>query len=123
MYDARKGNLVVLDNTRDEDVLDGEQPSAADDYLGDWERLVAVGYVRGRIYREGMTEAEKKKRSTEPESLELALCEPWVTHHSTGEAVCPLWLYKILQEREGITVSTAWEAVKHLPWKEIQATP
>lgn len=93
--------MVVLDNTRDQD----EDMAADDEFLGDWERLVAVGYVRDRIYRpEGMTEAEKKKRITEPESLELALCEPWVTHHSTGEAVCPLWLYKIIQEREGITV-------------------
>jgi hypothetical protein len=118
VYDARKGNLVVLDNSRPD-----EGDDLPDEYLGDWERLVTVGYVRERIYPEGMTEAEKKKRSTEPESLELALCEPWVTHHSTGEAVCPLWLYKILQEREGRTVKTSWEDVKHLPWKEVQAIP
>ena len=120
VYDARKGNLVVLDNTMDEDA--GDQPGD-DEYLGDWERLVTVGYVRERIYPEGMSEKEKRKRSTEPESLELALCEPWVTNHSTGEALCPLWLYKILKEREGHKVSTAWEDVKHLPWKEIQAIP
>ena len=121
VYDARKGNLVVLDNTWDKDA-EGDLP-ADDEYLGDWERHVAVGYVRDRIYPKGMTEAEKKRRNTQPESLELALCEPWVTNHSTGEAVCPLWLYKKIQGREGNNVSTAWEDVKHLPWKEIQAIP
>ena len=119
VYDARKGNFVILDASG---AVDDTTPS--EHLLGDWEREVCLGFVRERVYAAGLTQREKRSRKTEPESLEILQCEPWAVHSKTGEPVCPLWVFRDVAKAMGKDqVDTSWEAVKHLPWREVVALP
>ena len=113
VYDARRGNLVVLDN-RDQ-VANG---AGEDEFLGDWEQYVFVGYVIERLYPKDAT--AKEKRSNDPEELLFKMCEPWAVDEVTREPVMPLWLHAMTSST---FVSTAWEDVWHLPWKPVEALP
>lgn len=114
VYDARKGNLVVLDNCLDKEDQVG--------LLGEWEKSVSVAYVRERIYPEGFT--AQQKRREDPEALELCLCEPWAINVQIGDPLMPLWLFRdMMKSKFGKEISTEWKDVRKLPWKEIQAIP
>lgn len=118
VFDARMGNLVVLDNTQ----ALGDQNELEGGYLGDWEKLVQVAYVKERIYPAGYTAQQKRKE--DPESLELYLCDPWVVDKETGEPFMPHWLFaEMYFQYHGTRVPSGWEEVKHLPWLETQAIP
>ena len=118
VYDARRGNFVILDASGG---VDDDVPS--EHLIGDWEREVCVGFVRERIYAPGLTDKQCRSRKVEPENLEIFLCEPWAVHHETGEPVCPYWVYRQLSALKGKQVDTSWEAVKRLPWREVTALP
>ncbi len=106
-------------DTSGTDGLEKEKDSC---FLGDWEKEVQVGYVRERVYPEHFTTQQRKKE--EPEALELYLCEPWVVSTKTNKPLLPHWLYcQVVKEKHGRDVPSAWEDVKRLPWREIQAMP
>ena len=117
-FDAKRGNFVILDASGGI-----EEGTPSEDLIGDWEREVCVGFVRERIYAPNVTPAQRRSTKTEPESLDIQLCEPWAVHHSTGKPVCPLWIYRQIAGAKGKQVDTSWEAVKRLPWLEVQALP
>ena len=111
-YDARRGNLVVLDNRGQ--ISNG---ASEDSFLGDWEQHVYVGYVKERISPKNAT--RKEKLNNEPDELSFYLCEPWAVDED-NEPLMPLWLYEATCGR---LVSTAWDDVWHLPWKQVEALP
>ena len=111
VFDAKRGNLVVLDARGAVDAED-------DDFLGDWEKEVFVGYVRSTRYREGASEDEKQEE--DPEEIEILCCEPWSVDPETGKADRPLWLVKATSASP---VCTTWEHARHLLWKPVHALP
>lgn len=124
-YNARRGNLVVIDGTNME--YSTEEVGKT---LGDWESEVQVGYV---------TKIFSNEETKQTESMNISLCEPWAVD-STGKAVLPVWVAVRVQailddedlplgfklpgvpEFEDIT-GTSWDEVKGLPWKPIMAVP
>ena len=124
-YDAKRGNLVVLDTTS----IDFTTEELVK-LLGDWETEVNVGYV---------TKVQKNGETKQTEELEVSLCEPWAVD-SSGKPVLPVWAALRVQEIMGdenlpldfqldgvpefVDISgTSWEEVKMLPWLPIHAVP
>ena len=124
-YDAKRGNLVVLDatstNFASEELVK---------LLGDWETEVNVGYV---------SRALRNEDTKETEFLDVTLCEPWAMD-SSGKPVLPVWaavqVQEIMEDEElpldfkldGVPdfvelSGTTWEEVKELPWLPIHAVP
>eukprot|EP00873_Tetraselmis_striata_P042620 jgi/Tetstr1/462884/TSEL_007833.t1 len=115
-FDARPGNLVVMDNTAD-------NPDAyrEEGLLGDWENKYLVAYVR---YRYDVQDLDGLPEDhTEVDELDVTMCEPWLsTPH--GKPDIPLtFAIAAAQQSRDPEPDSSWEAAKKMKWLPITTMP
>ena len=134
-YDAKNGNLVVIDASSESYSSDEKEA-----LLGDWEMEVQVGIVRKKVPRRITTPDGEEETVFD---LLIAHCEPWVVDDSNNP-VLPVWAAQHLTRLKqndpdsysSITAAassplpeyveingTSWDDVSKLPWLPITALP
>eukprot|EP00873_Tetraselmis_striata_P008868 jgi/Tetstr1/429132/TSEL_019094.t1 len=71
-FDARPGNLVVMDN-----IADNPDAYRKEALLGDWENKYLVAYVRNQYDVHDLDVLPEDH--TEVDELDVAMCEPWLS--------------------------------------------
>eukprot|EP00873_Tetraselmis_striata_P028126 jgi/Tetstr1/448390/TSEL_035669.t1 len=106
-FDARPGNLVVMDNTAD-------NPDAyrEEGLLGDWENKYLVAYVR---YRDDVQDLDGLPEDhTEVDELDVTMCEPWLsTPHGKPDIPLTFAIAAARQSRDP-EPDSSWEAAKKM---------
>eukprot|EP00873_Tetraselmis_striata_P005277 jgi/Tetstr1/425541/TSEL_015964.t1 len=106
-FDARPGNLVVMDNTAD-------NPDAyrEEGLLGDWENKYLVAYVR---YRYDVQDLDGLPEDhTEVDELDVTMCEPWLsTPHGKPDIPLTFAIAAARQSRDP-EPDSSWEAAKKM---------
>eukprot|EP00873_Tetraselmis_striata_P046597 jgi/Tetstr1/466861/TSEL_011318.t1 len=115
-FDARPGNLVVMDNTAD-------NPDAyrEEGLLGDWENKYLVAYVR---YRYDVQDLDGLPEDhTEVDELDVTMCEPWLsTPHGKPDIPLTFAIAAARQSRDP-EPDSSWEAAKKMKWLPITTMP
>eukprot|EP00873_Tetraselmis_striata_P003107 jgi/Tetstr1/423371/TSEL_014058.t1 len=115
-FDARPGNLVVMDNTAD-------NPDAyrEEGLLGDWENKYLVAYVR---YRYDVQDLDGLPEDhTEVDELDVTMCEPWLsTPHGKPDIPLTFAIAAARQSRNP-EPDSSWEAAKKMKWLPITTMP
>eukprot|EP00873_Tetraselmis_striata_P026207 jgi/Tetstr1/446471/TSEL_034012.t1 len=115
-FDARPGNLVVMDNTAD-------KPDAyrEEGLLGDWENKYLVAYVR---YRYDVQDLDGLPEDhTEVDELDVTMCEPWLsTPHGKPDIPLTFAIAAARQSRDP-EPDSSWEAAKKMKWLPITTMP
>eukprot|EP00873_Tetraselmis_striata_P029497 jgi/Tetstr1/449761/TSEL_003922.t1 len=115
-FDARPGNLVVMDNTAD-------NPDAyrEEGLLADWENKYLVAYVR---YRYDVQDLDGLPEDhTEVDELDVTMCEPWLsTPHGKPDIPLTFAIAAARQSRDP-EPDSSWEAAKKMKWLPITTMP
>eukprot|EP00873_Tetraselmis_striata_P025804 jgi/Tetstr1/446068/TSEL_033670.t1 len=115
-FDARPGNLVVMDNTAD-------NPDAyrEEGLLGDWENKYLVAYVR---YRYDVQDLDGLPEDhTEVDELDVTMCEPWLsTPHGKPDIPLTFAIAAARQSRDP-EPDSSWDAAKKMKWLPITTMP
>eukprot|EP00873_Tetraselmis_striata_P035478 jgi/Tetstr1/455742/TSEL_042541.t1 len=115
-FDARPGNLVVMDNTAD-------NPDAyrEEGLLGDWENKYLVAYVR---YRYDVQDLDGLPEDhTEVDELDVTMCEPWLsTPHGKPDIPLTFAIAAARQSRDP-EPDSYWDAAKKMKWLPITTMP
>eukprot|EP00873_Tetraselmis_striata_P009587 jgi/Tetstr1/429851/TSEL_019717.t2 len=115
-FDARPGNLIVMDNTAD-------NPDAyrEEGLLGDWENKYLVAYVR---YRYDVQDLDGLPEDhTEVDELDVTMCEPWLsTPHGKPDIPLTFAIVAARQSRDP-EPDSSWEAAKKMKWLPITTMP
>eukprot|EP00873_Tetraselmis_striata_P001272 jgi/Tetstr1/421536/TSEL_012483.t1 len=115
-FDARPGNLVVMDNTAD-------NPDAyrEEGLLGDWENKYLVAYVR---YRYDVQDLDGLPEDhTEVDELDVTMCEPWLsTPHGKPDIPLTFAIAAARQSRNP-EPDSSWDAAKKMKWLPITTMP
>eukprot|EP00873_Tetraselmis_striata_P023782 jgi/Tetstr1/444046/TSEL_031985.t1 len=115
-FDARPGNLVVMDNTAD-------NPDAyrEEGLLGDWENKYLVAYVRYRYDVQALDGLPEDH--TEVDELDVAMCEPWLsTPHGKPDIPLTFAIAAARQSRDP-EPDSSWDAAKKMKWLPITTMP
>eukprot|EP00873_Tetraselmis_striata_P039854 jgi/Tetstr1/460118/TSEL_005434.t1 len=115
-FDARPGNLVVMDNTAD-------NPDAyrEEGLLGDWENKYLVAYVR---YRYDVHDLDGLPEDhAEVDELDVTMCEPWLsTPHGKPDIPLTFAIAAARQSRDP-EPDSSWDAAKKMKWLPITTMP
>eukprot|EP00873_Tetraselmis_striata_P040572 jgi/Tetstr1/460836/TSEL_005997.t1 len=115
-FDARPGNLVVMDNTAD-------NPDAyrEEGLLGDWKNKYLVAYVR---YRYDVQDLDGLPEDhIEVDELDVTMCEPWLsTPHGKPDIPLTFAIAAARQSRDP-EPDSSWDAAKKMKWLPITTMP
>eukprot|EP00873_Tetraselmis_striata_P040386 jgi/Tetstr1/460650/TSEL_005846.t1 len=115
-FDARPGNLVVMDNT-----ADNPDAYCEEGLLGDWENKYLVAYVR---YRYDVQDLDGLPEDhTEVDELDVTMCEPWLsTPHGKPNIPLTFAIAAARQSRDP-EPDSSWDAAKKMKWLPITTMP